>query len=145
MRLPDHPAVLWAARLILAAVFLAAAWPKLLDPDAFAVAVRNYRLLPDPLCGLLAIVLPGVELVAAIALFVPRTRPAAELLLSAMLIVFILAAGSALVRGFDISCGCFGTEHARRLSGMLLVQDLGLLVLAWLLVRDSRRHRPGGA
>lgn len=37
-------------RFIMAFVFLSAAIPKLLAPAHFALAVRNYRLLPPRLC-----------------------------------------------------------------------------------------------
>ena len=39
--------VLLLARLALAGVFLWAAWGKIAAPDAFALAVYRYRILPS--------------------------------------------------------------------------------------------------
>src|SRR6056297_2081821 len=76
------------ARWILAAVFLAAAVPKILDPHGFALAVFRYRLLPYSLVNVAALVVPWSEALAAVVLLAwPRLRPAALLLLTALLLV----------------------------------------------------------
>ena len=55
-------------RLILAGVFLFAAFPKLLDPVTFARDIDNYRFVPDALIGPIALMLPVAEVIIGIAL-----------------------------------------------------------------------------
>ena len=142
LRVLDHPAAAWLARAALAAVFVFAAWPKLLHPDAFATAVLGYAILPERLVGLFAVVLPGVELAAVGGLCRKRTRAAGEILLSLLLGLFIFAAAVALARGLaGIDCGCFGPGHSRALGALLVAQDAGLLLLAMVALRASYRQR----
>ena len=49
------------------------------------------------------------------------------LLIGVMLVVFIIALSSALVRGLDISCGCFTLEGGRKIAVTTLVEDILLL------------------
>ncbi len=111
MKPPLAAALACVARLGFAALLLAAAAPKLLDPAAFAVAIGHYRLLPAPGPTLVAHTLPWLELVIALALLVGRRWLAAAWLLAlAMSATFFAAIASAWWRGLDIACGCFGGD-----------------------------------
>jgi Methylamine utilisation protein MauE len=125
------------ARVILGVVFLLAAVPKIINMDAFATSIYFYQFLPNIYIGLLAVILPGIELVSVFGLALKRWRPAAELLMTAMMVVFILAVSVALIRGLDIECGCFSTTHPRKLSSILLLQDIGLLILCVFCLVES--------
>ncbi|MBE7561308.1 hypothetical protein HS125_21110 [bacterium] len=123
---------------MLLVVFVAAAWPKLMDPDSLATAVYHYDLLPERWIGLVAVVLPGVELAAAAGLLFRRARAAAELLIAGLLVVFIAAASVALARGMaGIDCGCFGSGRA--LGVTLILEDAALLALAAYGIHASWR------
>lgn len=127
------------AALVLAAVFLAAAAPKLADPDAFAVAVARYRLLPDTWISLAAIWIPPLEVVAAVALLLPRWRRAGAGLLALLLAGFTAAMLSAAARGLEIGCGCFRlTAGADPIGPWSFARNAVLLGLAtWLLKAPS--------
>jgi len=90
------------------AVFLAAGAAKLLDPEAFAFSIEAYRLTPWMLSVALALYLPCLEILAAVALWVPRLRRGALLLLLALCTLFLAVLGSALARDLPITCGCLG-------------------------------------
>ena len=62
------PWVVGLSRVAIGLVFLAAARPKIADPAAFPPQVHHYRLTPFGLENLLAITLPWVELMAALAI-----------------------------------------------------------------------------
>ena len=116
----------WLARLVLAAVLLYAAIPKLLDPAAFAKAIDNYRVA-FPLIGkgyvyLVAGFLPALELVTGVALLWNRTKRAAALMAAIMLVVFIVLITQAVARGLNIDCGCFGAGKTSK----LVARDVGL-------------------
>ncbi|MGC4117797.1 MAG: MauE/DoxX family redox-associated membrane protein [Myxococcales bacterium] len=94
-----HPVVALAARVYLAAIFLLACFHKIADPHAFALDVATYQILPLALVNPVALVLPYVELVAALMLLTGVRVRAGALLVSAMMLVFIVALGVALARG----------------------------------------------
>ncbi len=129
------------ARIALAAVFLYAGVSKLLDPAAFAVSIENYRLLPCAPSGWAALYLPWLETGCALGLFLPGLRLGAAALLAALCTGFCGFITSALVRGLDISCGCFGgaAEARSDLRLSLLRAALLLAVCVWLLVLERRR------
>jgi uncharacterized membrane protein YphA (DoxX/SURF4 family) len=133
------------ARIALAAVFLYAGFSKLPDPAAFAVSVENYRLLPCAFSGWVALYLPWLETGCALGLFLPRLRLGATALLAVLCAGFCGFIVSALLRGLDISCGCFGGggEAAARSDLRLSLFRAALLLAAcvWLLMRETRRMR----
>lgn len=129
-------ALVLLCRIALTGVFLAAALPKIADPLAFAEAVYRYQILPYALVNLVALFLPWMELIAAVALWWPRFRPAAGLSLGVMLAVFTVAIAVNLARGVDMTCGCFSVDKdAERMSGWNLARNAALigmvLVAAW--------------
>ena len=139
-RLVRHPGVIRVAQLAIAAVFLAAALGKIGEAGPFAKQIGYYRLLPFGLENLLAITLPWIELVAALALvFGYRARAAAAVTAGLMgLFVFVVAA--AVARNLDIECGCFGTSDASRVGTAKLIENIGLLALSLIA---SLKPAPG--
>jgi uncharacterized membrane protein YphA (DoxX/SURF4 family) len=130
--------LVWVLRIVLAAVFAYAAIPKLLDPGEFALAIQNYRAVPDSLAGHIALFVPAFELVIAIGLLVsPYTRGAA-LLATLMLVVFGVAMAQARWRGIDLSCGCFGAVLEAKVSWLTVARTLGLSALSGLLLYAAR-------
>ena len=109
-RLQD--AVEWICRLVIAAVFLLAAVPKLLDPLDFAKAISNYRV-SFPVIGqdyifAVATFLPALEAVVAIGLLAGKWKRISSLIAGALLAMFMVLIGQAVIRGLNIDCGCFG-------------------------------------
>ena len=134
-------------RLILAVIFLLASVPKIREPHEFAIAVFRYQLLPDVWINLMAIFLPWIELVAAIAILIPRTSAAAAAIFFGLLAVFTAAISIDLVRGIDISCGCFTLDaDAGPIGWREVVRDVGFLALAgfvlWAGLRPAKRAAP---
>ncbi len=131
MELVLDPVVVWSARLVLAAVFGAAAVTKLRALEEFTGVVHNYRLLPRPLERPVAYLLPPFELAIAVGLLVEATRPAAAAGAASLLLVFAFAMGVNLLRGRrNIDCGCFASVLRQRLSWSLVWRNLALLMLA---------------
>lgn len=128
----------WVARLVVAGVFLFAAVPKLMDPAAFAEAIDNYRMLPSELSGPLALVVPAIELIAALALVLGPGRRGAALVAAGMLAFFIVGIGQALVRDINIDCGCFGSAHESQASWLSVVRNVVLIALSALVVFERR-------
>jgi uncharacterized membrane protein YphA (DoxX/SURF4 family) len=125
-------------RLLLIALglaFFAAGAAKICDPAAFAVSIARLRIVPMPVVGSAAILLPWIELVAAAALLLPRFRRPALQLLSGMLVVFTAVLGIGLLRG-AASCGCFGgSDLFFNRPEVALVRNVVLIAIAVVLLR----------
>ena len=139
--------VFLALRVALAWTFLHAGILKIWDfaharsatPD-FVVAIQQYHLLPSPdLAVLLAVYMPWVEIIAALGLFIRRIQLGAAATIAGLTTIFIVALGSAWMRGLRIECGCFGRDEVSTDFAGLLIRD-GCILLAALvfLFRDSR-------
>ena len=94
-------------------VFLYASVLKIADPADFAQSIKYYKLLPLGAINAVALLLPWWELSAALALFVPTWRRAGAGIVFVLTVVFIVAVASAVLRGLDISCGCFGAHSSK--------------------------------
>ena len=124
-------------RLTLAIIFFYAGIEKIISPGDFAVAIYNYKLLPDGTINLLAIFLPWLEVLIAISLVVGICIRGAALISALLFLTFATALAINLVRGLDISCGCFGASSGN-ISSLYLVRDLSLFcVSVFVLIYDS--------
>jgi uncharacterized membrane protein YphA (DoxX/SURF4 family) len=132
-------------RCLLGGLFIVAGGLKLRDPGAFAQEIANFRLLPA-LAPYLAIVLPPVEIVSGVALLaLPRAwRRGGAVALTGLLAVFTVAVVSAVARGVNIDCGCFGAGTGP-VSGLTVARNLGLLVVAGALLWLDRDRPAAGA
>lgn len=122
----------WAARLGTAAVFVAAAVPKILDPGQFAEDISNYQAFPYWSWNFLAGTVAALELTAGLALLIPRTRRASAILLGALTLGFLALILSVIVRGIDTQCGCFSQPSAPGAATVgwpLFFRDLALLAV----------------
>jgi uncharacterized protein YbaP (TraB family)/uncharacterized membrane protein YphA (DoxX/SURF4 family) len=132
-------------RIFLGLLFVAAALPKLQDPEAFAKSVSNYRLLAETPGRILALVLPPLELLIGVFLIVGIFDAGASAISFALMVTFTLAVGIALGRGLDISCGCFETEGGSKVGMKKIVENLLLVAAAWIVHRGDRSWLSLGA
>ncbi len=118
-------------RLFLGAVFIYASYDKILHPQAFSQAVYNYRILPDALVNVTALVLPWLELILGLCLAAGFWLPGATTISTGLLMVFIGALVFNRMRGLDISCGCFSTQTTEGPADLwTVVRDLIFLVVS---------------
>lgn len=135
-----------ALRVGIGLLFIAASYYKIVSPGAFAHQIYNYKVLPPWAINPLAITLPWLQLFCGIALVVGRWTQGASLLILLMLLAFQGAVASALIRGLNISCGCFKSGGAAA-TWWTFARDLLLLAVAFIVNRHSREShagRPGG-
>ena len=120
-------------RVLLGAVFCYAGVAKALNPGQFAIDIDHYRLLPYFALAPLALYVPWLEIVSGISVVFGPARRGALFVLLALNFIFTLAVGSALVRGLDITCGCFGAALSMPLSLSLARNLLLGAASLWLL------------
>jgi uncharacterized membrane protein YphA (DoxX/SURF4 family) len=117
-------------RLVLGAIFLYAGVEKACDTLGFAQAIDNYQILPDNLSLLLATTLPWIEIAVAISLILGIYARLGSLVATLLLGVFSCALVISLIRGLDISCGCFGNSPASlKINWSFLFRDLALFAM----------------
>lgn len=133
-RILSHRLLNVALRLAIGGVFAYAAFDKVLNPAAFAMAVRAYKIIPFSLSNLFAIAVSWSELIAAAMLILGILSRKAAGAIFLLLIVFIAAITMVMVRGMVIDCGCFG-EGGAHTSWILLVRNTLMLFGAFLIIR----------
>ncbi len=128
------------ARWYLGALFVGACLHKIAHPDAFALDIATYDILPLALVNPAAIVLPWLELVAGGMLLAGLRARAAAVLVTGMMGVFLVALLIALARGLDMSCGCFASQGAVEdpISYLTVLRDLVWLALCALVLACDR-------
>ena len=126
-----HPATIRVCQLATGLIFAWAGLAKVGDPRGFAEQVHNFRMVPLALENLIAVILPWIEIVAALALIAGVRARAGAVTATGMLVVFTVGVIAALARGLDIECGCFGTGDASRVGGLKVLQNLGMIIVAW--------------
>lgn len=132
-----------AARLGLAAVWLAAGGSKVGDLDASGRAVNAYQLFPYDLAMVIGAALPFVEIALGLILLIGLATRLAAGISAALLVIFIAGIASAWVRGLSIDCGCFGSGGDLAADqdptyGTEVLRDLGFLLLAGFLLAWPR-------
>ena len=141
----SHPVVVTLARLSIGAVFRVAALAKIGDPATFSLQIHRFHMMPVAAENVVAVTLPWIELLAALALVVqvrPRAGAAVALVL---MVVFTVAVGAAWARKLDIECGCFGKAVPSRVGAQKLAENVGLTVLAALALQRRRPSEPAPA
>ncbi len=126
------------ARIVVGAVLIYASIDKITDPLEFSKAITNYHMLPWGLENLLAITLPWIELFVGVGLLAGIYLDGAALVAQSLMLVFILAIGSAILRGIDIECGC-GLKDGEMVGVPKILEDLVYYGLALLIY--FRRER----
>src|SRR6267142_1439214 len=113
---------------IIAAIFIYAGVLKALDPVQLAHDIDHYKILPWAVGVGLAFYLPWLEIFCGLALIFRLFYRGALSILSALVVVFLVATIAAKVRGLDITCGCFGHASQYWSFASHLATNLAILV-----------------
>lgn len=130
-------------RIFVSLVFLAAGLLKLRDPLAFADGISGFQILPDWMINPLAMIVPFFEILTGIGLLNRRFLGSAALAaggLSACFVVFYL---SALARGIEVTCACFGKWEVLQVPTWLGSIRAILLLAASVWIYAASRKKCG--
>ena len=111
-------------RIVISFVFIYAGIEKISDPEAFAISIANYRLLP--------ISLPWIELVAGILMLFGIAVKENSTIIFSMLTIFTITIIISLFRGLSIDCGCFG--KGSQIGMMKLGENTLMIIASFLLI-----------
>ncbi len=127
-------------RICLGLMFIYASLDKIAHPEEFAKQIGYYKALPFGLENVLAIVLPWTELIVGICLIAGLLVDGATLLSIIMMLVFILAISQAILRGIDITCGCFKVSADSDKLGLdTIIRDIIFLVMSYIVLNRQER------
>ncbi len=141
----------WLVRiciLLLALLFLAAGLAKIMAADDFVLAVWNFQLLSWQASLWVARILPWFEIVLGLWLLIPWQPTIARLLTCLLLIIFSAALVSAMARGLDIGCGCFGPQASPSAQQDLIIalgRNVVLIAMAIFTIVADRAKREQAA
>ena len=122
-------------RILLGFIFILASIDKIADPDAFAISISHYKLVGPTLALVIATILPGIELLCGLFLLFGIMLRGSSLLTLIMLVIFTAGVISGIVRGLDISCGCFTRDpNVDKIGWMKVIENCGLIFLSILLL-----------
>jgi uncharacterized membrane protein YphA (DoxX/SURF4 family) len=128
------------ARIFLGGLFVVAGLDKITDSQAFANSVLQYKVVGPTLAMWTATILPSLELLCGLSLIIGLYPRGCTLLITIMLVGFTILVAFALMRGLDISCGCFTQDpNVSKIGYQKILENCGLIVLSvWLFfVRDQ--------
>ena len=125
-------------RIILGAIFLWASFDKILDPEKFARSISNYHLIPFGLENSIAIFLPWLEFFIGTGLILGIMVDGATIITSILLISFNLMIAQAIIRGFNIDCGC-GLKDGQLVGVEKILENLVFLGGAYIVYLRSNK------
>lgn len=136
----------YVSQVILGGTFVYASIGKILDSPSFAVVISNYKILPEFLVKPVAVVLPWIELIFGITLILGVWVKTSALILSFLLLVFIAAIFSTIIRGLNIDCGCFSKfvqegEPPNANLWMSILRDVLFLLLGITIIFFSESKK----
>src|SRR5262245_7901322 len=131
-RLPIQ--VICLVRFALGFIFLYASVGKILDPKAFAENLIAYRIFSSAqFLKYVAVTLPWIEWFCGVLLILGVFVRSVSALTTLLLFVFLAGMSSALWRGLEIHCGCFGSPQ-ETIGAFSLLRD-GFFLLMIMVVR----------
>ena len=128
----------YALRLFVGTIFIWACSTKILDPSAFAREIGNYHIVPFGLENSVAIILPWLELLIGLGLIFGFFVDANALISGSLLILFNMMVIQAMIRGFNIECGC-GLKEGQMIGFQKLFENfLTLAACIYIIIEKNR-------
>ena len=126
-------------RLFIGVMFFVAGALKVGDPAKFQQDILNYHLVPHVVAAAMAVYLPWLEMICAVALVLRKCYSGALAILSGLMVIFFIGYVQAVARGIDISCGCFGKLSEGAPPWVIISRDvLFLLSLGFLWILEIK-------
>lgn len=122
-------------RVLLGGLFVFASWHKVIEPLAFAMSVRGYKMIPFAYSNVFALVVSWSELIAGVMLILGIFTRKAAGAVAILLVMFIVAITMVVVRGMTVDCGCFSSEGGASATWLLIVRNVALLASSYLIMR----------
>lgn len=128
--------VLFIARLLLAATFVAAGVAKLMDPAGSRKSMSDFGV-PERLTPALGLLLPLAEILCALALLPGASAMWGASGILVLLLLFIAGMSLSLARGRRPDCRCFGQMQSSPIGWRTVLRNVVLACIAAFIVWQS--------
>jgi uncharacterized membrane protein YphA (DoxX/SURF4 family) len=126
----------------LGGVFLFAGLSKIGRPYAFLEQVFMYEMVPQSIALAVAMFFPWMEIVLGAFVLYGLALRGSYAVMVTLGAVFVVAQMTALLRGSEISCGCFGGElDEGKVSGFTIARTALLAALATVALLQAYRQQ----
>jgi len=153
MNLLSDPLIVYPSSIGLGLLLCGAAMHKLRDLTHFGTILRGYQMFPLRSIAFLVLLVPALEMLTGVALFVPVATQLAAMVATTLLLGYGVLLAVSLSRGTQIEdCGCSfggaknqtGPQNTTPLSRALIWRNL-VLVLLGLNLEQGMTQRVLGA
>ena len=136
-----HPWLAAAFRFYIGGIFIYASVYKINYPAEFADSIASYELVPYWAVGVMAIVMPWMELICGVLVIAGIRPKAAILVLMGLMVLFTVAIVITLAKGVPIGCGCFHSLEDQGISWRTFFRDIAWLALTvHVYLYDRKLH-----
>lgn len=118
-------------RISVGLLLFASSITKFASAKLFKKALLAHDILPERVAAALSVVVPSIELATGSALLLNAANPVPGLISSGLFVSFGLFITSSIIRGKEVSCGCFGTRSGR-ISWQLVLRNMAFAGLSLL-------------
>ncbi|MHC4397324.1 MAG: MauE/DoxX family redox-associated membrane protein [Planctomycetota bacterium] len=125
-------ALLYVLRVGIGCMFIWSSLPKIRQPYDFLSSVYSYELIGPRLGMFVAMTLPWLEVLVGICLVGGVFISGALLASAGMAAMFTFVLASALYRGLEITCGCFGSSATEIIGVSTLIRAIAILLFSGL-------------
>ena len=133
-----NPYLILLIRCLLGLVFVYASYDKILDPGKFARDIANYHIVPFGLENSIAIILPWMELLIGAGIILGIFLDGSVVLSGSFLILFIVMIFQAMMRGFNIECGC-GLKEGEMVGWSKILENIVFLGASYIVFYSRNR------
>jgi len=139
----NNPLLFHSLKIIIAIIFVFAGMNKIANPEHFAQSIENYKIAPFFMINFIAVFLPWLEVIIGILLLWNKNIQENLLVINILLWIFTLLVLSALLRGLNIDCGCFGTVNGTKVGLAKIAENLVLISIGLYLQYSSKYYIVG--
>ena len=133
-----NPIFIIIIRIILGSIFVYASYDKILDPGKFSRDIANYQIVPFGLENSIAIILPWLELLIGFGLIAGIMVDGSAVISGGLLMIFIVFILQAILRGFNIECGC-GLKEGEMVGWSKILENIVFLGASYLVFQQKNR------
>ena len=133
-----NPYLILLIRFLLGLVFIYASYDKILDSEKFARDIANYHIIPFGLENSIAIILPWLELLIGMGIILGIFLDGSVVLSGSFLILFIFMIFQAMMRGFNIECGC-GLKEGEMVGWSKILENIVFLGASYIVFYSRNR------
>lgn len=129
--------IIFIFRVIVGFVFVYASIHKIADPESFAKSIENYRILPLFSVNVVAIIVPWIELIVGLFLMFGVCIKASSFIATFLMLFFSLLVLVTIIRGIDISCGCFSSSVSTPIGWQKFTENIILSIISFLVYSSN--------